>query len=82
MGQTLAVHATICKETGRKFPKHLVVQSDNTTAQAKNTYVAMFMAFLVAKYKFATTNLFFLQVGHTHEDVGAHFENKVRFEWW
>ena len=60
-----------CKETGRNFPRHLVVQSDNTTAQAKNTYVAMFLAFLVAKYKFATTNLFFMQVGHTHEDVGA-----------
>ena len=60
-----------CRETGRMFPKHLVVQSDNTTAQAKNTYVNMFLAFLVAKYKFATTNLFFLQVGHTHEDVGA-----------
>ena len=31
----------------------------------------MFLAFLVAKYKFATTNLCFLQVGHTHEDVGT-----------
>ena len=60
-----------CRETGRNFPRHLVIQSDNTTAQAKNTYVAMFLAFLVSKYKFTTTNLFFLQVGHTHEDVGA-----------
>ena len=61
---------SICKATGRAFPRHLVVQSDNTTAQAKNTYVAMFLAFLVAKYKFSTTNLFFLPVGHTHEDIG------------
>ncbi len=60
-----------CRETGKMFPRHLVVQSDNTTAQAKNTYVSMFLAYLAAKYKFTTTNLFFLQVGHTHEDVGA-----------
>ena len=59
-----------CRETGKPFPRHLVVQSDNTTSQAKNTYVAMFLAYMVAKYKFATTNLFFMQVGHTHEDVG------------
>ena len=60
-----------CAETGKKFPRHLVVQSDNTTAQAKNSYVAVFLSFLVSKYKFATANLFFLQVGHTHEDIGA-----------
>ena len=59
-----------CSASGRAFPKHLVVQSDNTTAQAKNQYVFMFLAFLVAKFKFATTNLFFLPVGHTHEDIG------------
>ena len=59
-----------CKRRGIAFPKHLVVQSDNTTAQAKNTYVAMFLAYLVSRYKFATTNLFFLMVGHTHEDIG------------
>ena len=66
-----------CRETGKPFPRHLVVQSDNTTAQAKNTYVSMFLAFLVAKYKFATTNLFFMQVGHTHEDVGTREPNNI-----
>ena len=59
-----------CKRRGIAFPKHLVVQSDNTTAQAKNTDVAMFLAYLVFRYKSATTDLFFLMVGHTHEDMG------------
>ena len=59
-----------CKERRIAFPRHLVVQSDNTTAQAKNQYVAKFLAFLVGRFKFATANLFFLPVGHTHEDIG------------
>ena len=60
-----------CEAKGLAFPRHLVVQSDNTTAQAKNSYVAMFLAYLVGRYKFATANLFFLPVGHTHEDIGG-----------
>lgn len=71
LARVLEFVARKCRELGQQFPRHLVVQSDNTTAQAKNTYVAMFLAYLVAKYKFATTNLLFLQVGHTHEDVGT-----------
>lgn len=73
LGRVLEFVWSHCQATGKAFPKHLVVQSDNTTAQAKNTYVTMFLAFLVAKYKFATTNLFFLPVGHTHEDIDQFF---------
>ena len=57
----------ICKQTGRQFPSHLVIQSDNTVAQAKNQYVTIFLAYLVLAGIFQTTNLFFLRVGHTHE---------------
>ena len=53
------------------FPRHLVIQSDNTAAQAKNQYVLMFLAVLVSRRLFMTTNLLFLVVGHTHEDIGA-----------
>ena len=59
-----------CKRAGRRFPNHLVVVSDNTVAQAKNSGVTTFLAFLVARKKFHTANLMFLRVGHTHEDVG------------
>ena len=49
------------------------IQSDNTVSQAKNSFVAVYLAYLVAKHKFATCNLFFLMVGHTHEDVDQLF---------
>ena len=60
-------------KTGRPMPKHLVIQSDNTTAGAKNCIVSVFLAFLVAKGYFATATLNFLTVGHTHEDVDRLF---------
>ena len=63
----------ISRETGRPIPQHLVVQSDNTTAQTKNSLSSVFMAYLVAKGKFATATLNFLTVGHTHEDVDRLF---------
>ena len=61
----------ICRERSIPFPRHLVIQSDNTVAQAKNQYVVMFLALLVSRRLFMTTNLFFLVVGHTHEDIGT-----------
>ena len=63
----------ISRKTGRPMPKHLVIQSDNTTAQAKNSLASLFLAFLVAKGHFATATLNFLTVGHTHEDVDRMF---------
>jgi hypothetical protein len=71
--QTIEAVWAICKRTGRQFPRHLVIQSDNTVAQAKNSFVTMMLAYLVSKYKFASTNLFFLMVGHTHEDIDQLF---------
>lgn len=62
-----------CRSSGISFPQHLIVQSDNTVAQAKNSLVNLFLAFLVSKYKFQTANLFFLVVGHTHEDIDQLF---------
>ena len=59
--------------SGRQFPSHLVVQSDNTVAQAKNQHAFLLLAFFVARYKFVTANIFFLMVGHTHEDVDQMF---------
>ena len=69
----------ICKRTGRAMPAHLVIQSDNTVSQAKNTFVTMFLAYLVSKYKFVSVDLLFLMVGHTHEDIGAPATNDSFF---
>ncbi len=71
--KTLDRVADIATREGIPMPKHLVVQSDNTTAQAKNSQVGQFLATLVAMGKFETCTLNFLIVGHTHEDVDLAF---------
>lgn len=63
----------ISRRTRRPMPRHLVIQSDNTTAQAKNCVVSVFLAYLVAKGYFQTAVINFLTVGHTHEDVDRLF---------
>lgn len=63
----------LSQQCGRPFPKHLVVQADNTTASAKNQYVCSYLAYLVSTHKFITCTLNFLMVGHTHEDVDQLF---------
>ena len=68
--RVLEMVSKVSKETGRPFPQHLVIQADNTTSQCKNQIGLTFLALLVARFKFITTNLFFLRVGHTHEDIG------------
>ena len=63
----------ICKRKGLTFPKHLWIQADNTTAQAKNEEVAKLLAYFVGRFKFQTASLNFLTVGHTHEDIDQLF---------
>ena len=73
LSQTLNRVATIAAQEGREMPRHLVIQSDNTTSQAKNSLVGQFLATLTAQFKFETCTLNFLEVGHTHEDVDLAF---------
>ena len=63
----------ISKATGRKFPRHLVIQADNTCGVAKNQYCLRFLVFLIACHKFVSANLCYLMVGHTHEDIDQLF---------
>ena len=69
--QVLEQVSQVSQETGRPMPEHLEIQADNTSSQCKNSLATTFMALMVARCKFVTTNLFFLRVGHTHEDVGS-----------
>ena len=57
--------------SGRPFPNHLVVFTDNTVAQAKNSESCVFLSYLVGKHLFRTANLLMLTEGHTHEDIGS-----------
>ncbi len=71
--QTLEEVSRICMEQGRPMPEHLIIQVDNTVSQAKNETTALFLAWLVVTKKYKTVNLFFLMVGHTHEDIDQLF---------
>ena len=55
------------------MPRHLVIQSDNTVAQCKNSVASMFLAWLVCRGKFLSCTMNFLIEGHTHEDVDRFF---------
>ena len=61
----------ICQARGWNLPEHLVIQSDNTVAQTKNSYVHLALAYLVCKHNFKTVTVNYLIVGHTHEDIGS-----------
>lgn len=63
----------LCQRSGDPMPCHLVVQCDNTVAQAKNSEGNLFLAFLVSQHKFHSANMFHLIVGHSHEDIDQLF---------
>ena len=73
MCQLLEKVAEMCRSQGRRFPVHLVLQADNTVAQAKNQYASAFCSQLVGMGKFSTVTLNLLMVGHTHEDIDQFF---------
>ncbi len=76
---TLVRVAELCRKRGKRFPRHLVIQSDNTVAQAKNSFVTSFLASLVHLGYFSSATINFLMVGHTHEDIDQLFGLMV--EW-
>ena len=63
----------MCRQAGAPYPKHLWLQTDNTTSQAKNAETLLMLAALVARRKFRTVSMNFLRVGHTHEDIDQLF---------
>ena len=73
VARTIVKVQEICEARQIEFPDHLVLQSDNTPAQAKNNESLQFLAMLVARRTFQTCTLNFLTVGHTHEDVDQLF---------
>ena len=62
-----------CKTRHWKPPTQLVVQTDNTTAQAKNSVGMMYLSLLVCRNLFASVTNNYLCKGHTHEDVDQLF---------
>ena len=55
------------------LPKKLFLQLDNSAKDNKNRYVLAFCSLLIARRVFKEVTVGFLIVGHTHEDIDAHF---------
>ena len=55
------------------LPKKLFLQLDNFAKDNKNRYVMAFSSLLTARRIFKEVTVGFLVVGHTHEDIDAHF---------
>ena len=55
------------------LPKKLFLQLDNSAKDNKNQYVMAFCSLLTARRVFKEVTVGFLIVGHTHEDIDAHF---------
>ena len=55
------------------LPKKLFLQLDNSAKDNKNQYIMAFCSLLTAKKVFKEVTVGFLIVGHTHEDIDAHF---------
>ena len=55
------------------MPRHLWIQSDNTTVQAKTEKTFQILTWMIGKGKFDSISLNFLPVGHTHEDIDQLF---------
>ena len=55
------------------LPKKLFLQLDNSAMDNKNPYVMAFCSLLTTKRVFKEVTVGFLIVGHTYEDIDAHF---------
>ena len=73
LSRTIEKIKRICRERNLQFPDQLILQSDNTPAQAKHSLTLILLAHLVCKSHFQICLLNFLVVGHTHEDVDRIF---------
>ena len=55
------------------LPRKLFLQLDNSAKDNKNRFVMAFCSLLTARRIFKEVTVGFLVVGHTHEDIDAHF---------
>lgn len=58
---------------GAGLPPHLHLQMDNTSRDNKNHYLIGFAGMLVAERIFQEVRVFFLPVGHTHNEIDQTF---------
>ena len=57
------------------FPPSLLIASDNTPRESKNTFFAEYCGFLVQQGCFQSVQVEFLQVDHTHNELDQRFSS-------
>jgi hypothetical protein len=72
---TLTALCRIIRDVSERgtLPNKLQIQMDNTAKDNKNHYLLGFCSMLIAERLFETVEVFFLPVGHTHQDVDQAF---------
>ena len=78
LGQTLGHVLQVARSRGRRFPSRIVIQSDNTEAQANNTTVIVFLAYLVALGYFVSVDNMLLMVERKGEEFKVSWVSSVR----
>ena len=69
----------VCQlRSSKPLPRHLVLQGDNTVAQAKNGFVGAFCAYVVGKQIFQSVTMKFLMVRHTHNTQHGCWQTRQR----
>ena len=63
----------VAKSRYRRFPSRLVIQSDNTEAQANNATVMLCVGLFGCPWLFVSVDIMVLMVGHTYVDVDELF---------
>ena len=71
----------IAVETGRNFPRTVLLSSDNTVRESKNQITLMLLENLTAQYKCRVTGLLNLRKSHTHDKLDGPLavDNEVFF---
>ncbi len=61
------------RERGSQLPRHIIIQSDNTTRETRNQNLLKWAAHLICSEIFDSVTFCFYKVGHTHCEVDQRF---------
>ena len=61
------------RERGSQLPRHMIIQSDNTTRETRNQNLMKWAAHLICSEIFDSITFCFYKVGHTHCEVDQRF---------
>ena len=73
LSRVLELVAEHLQSRGRKMASRLIIQSDNTSKEGRNSPMLTFASLLVKSNRFAEVSLTMFRVGHTHNRLDQRF---------